>query len=242
MDMSSSSTSSSACQISMLFNKYTINACFLTSKWHIKSKGMFAGSCIGVFFWVILYLWWHRVCCEYDQALTKYKADKFRQSNVSSCCCCEDGKEAASSSPDESSQASPVVQSNSYSSSDSSFIKPIVNTFAHNWFGGKSGYQPDGSVAIYPSAFEHLFKAVLYTIEWGCSYLIMLMWMYYNVYMIATMVLGYFFGQLIFNYTPVASFSLPREKTCGVQEQVPSKEEQVPANEQQVPANEQEFS
>lgn len=26
----------------------TIHACFLSSTWHIKSSGMFAGSCIGI--------------------------------------------------------------------------------------------------------------------------------------------------------------------------------------------------
>jgi solute carrier family 31 (copper transporter), member 1 len=30
------------------------------------------------------------------------------------------------------------------------------------------------------------------------------MWMYYNGYLIITMILGYFFGQLLFNYTPLA--------------------------------------
>ncbi|KLU88240.1 hypothetical protein MAPG_07227 [Magnaporthiopsis poae ATCC 64411] len=37
-----------ACKMTMLFNTYTIDACFLTSDWHIKNEGMFAATCIGV--------------------------------------------------------------------------------------------------------------------------------------------------------------------------------------------------
>ena len=32
----------------MLFNWYTIDACFMSSSWHITTAGQFAGSCIGV--------------------------------------------------------------------------------------------------------------------------------------------------------------------------------------------------
>jgi solute carrier family 31 (copper transporter), member 1 len=32
----------------MLWNWYTIDACFLSRTWHVRSAGAFAGSCIGV--------------------------------------------------------------------------------------------------------------------------------------------------------------------------------------------------
>ena len=37
----------------MLWNWYTVDSCFISSTWHITSKGMFAGSCIGVILLVI---------------------------------------------------------------------------------------------------------------------------------------------------------------------------------------------
>lgn len=37
-----------ACKISMLWNWYTIDSCFIARSWHVRSKGGFAGSCIGV--------------------------------------------------------------------------------------------------------------------------------------------------------------------------------------------------
>ncbi|KAI1334619.1 Ctr copper transporter family-domain-containing protein, partial [Xylariaceae sp. FL0016] len=36
------------CQISMLWNWHTIDACFLSESWHIRSQSGFAGLCIGV--------------------------------------------------------------------------------------------------------------------------------------------------------------------------------------------------
>lgn len=32
----------------MLWNWYTVDACFLASSWHIRNGGMFAASCVGV--------------------------------------------------------------------------------------------------------------------------------------------------------------------------------------------------
>lgn len=53
----------------MLWNWYTIDACFLSSTWHIRSKGMFAGSVIGVFFLVMAIEGVRRLGREYDRRL-----------------------------------------------------------------------------------------------------------------------------------------------------------------------------
>ncbi|RAH65260.1 copper transporter family protein [Aspergillus aculeatinus CBS 121060] len=55
MDMHmSSSSNSSACSVTMLWNWTTIDACFLSSTWHITTAGQFAVSCIGVAFLVVV--------------------------------------------------------------------------------------------------------------------------------------------------------------------------------------------
>lgn len=53
----------------MLFNTYTINACFLSKNWKITSQGMFAGSCIGVFFLTMALEFLRRTIKEYDRFL-----------------------------------------------------------------------------------------------------------------------------------------------------------------------------
>jgi copper transporter 1 len=52
MDMGGSASGSpgAACKISMLYNWYTVDSCFLAKSWHVHTLAQFAGSVIGVFF------------------------------------------------------------------------------------------------------------------------------------------------------------------------------------------------
>jgi copper transporter 1 len=55
----------------MLWNWYTIDACFIASSWHIASKGMFVGSCIGVILLVMSLEFLRRTSKEYDRYLVR---------------------------------------------------------------------------------------------------------------------------------------------------------------------------
>jgi len=55
----------------MLWNWYTIDTCFISSTWHIRSAGMFAGSCIGVILLVMLLELLRRSVKEYDRFLVR---------------------------------------------------------------------------------------------------------------------------------------------------------------------------
>ncbi|EYE97973.1 high-affinity Cu transporter CTR3 [Aspergillus ruber CBS 135680] len=66
MDMGTGS-----CKVSMLWNWNTIDACFLAESWHITSRGMFAGSCIGVICLVLILEFLRRVGREYDAFIVK---------------------------------------------------------------------------------------------------------------------------------------------------------------------------
>ncbi|KAI0596552.1 putative high affinity copper protein [Biscogniauxia sp. FL1348] len=57
------------CRVSMLWNWYTIDACFLSKSWQIKSKGGFAGLCIGVILLVMLLELLRRGAKTYDRHL-----------------------------------------------------------------------------------------------------------------------------------------------------------------------------
>lgn len=132
-----------ACKISMLWNWYTVDACFISETWHITSKGMFGGSCVGVFFFVFAYQWISRVSKEFD-ALVKLP-------------------------PPETS---------------------VGGVLLHRWLLRRG----NGTL------IHHLVRCILYTIQWGASYLIMLLFMYYNGYIIISCILGAFFGKLVFGY------------------------------------------
>ncbi|KAL1837213.1 hypothetical protein VTJ49DRAFT_4114 [Mycothermus thermophilus] len=57
------------CVISMLWNWNTVDACFISSTWKIRSAGMFAGSCIGVILLVMSLEMLRRAVKEYDRYL-----------------------------------------------------------------------------------------------------------------------------------------------------------------------------
>ncbi|TGO60942.1 hypothetical protein BCON_0031g00190 [Botryotinia convoluta] len=72
------------CEISMLWNWYTIDSCFISSKWHITSNGMFASSCIGVILLVMSLEFLRRASREYDRFIVRQARNQHQyiQSNA----------------------------------------------------------------------------------------------------------------------------------------------------------------
>ncbi|KAI1765633.1 Ctr-domain-containing protein [Hypoxylon sp. FL1150] len=60
-----------SCNISMLWNWDTIDTCFLSESWQIKSSGGFAGLCIGVILLGVLLELLRRLARTYDQHLVR---------------------------------------------------------------------------------------------------------------------------------------------------------------------------
>jgi len=81
-----------ACKISMLWNWYTIDSCFLSSTWHNRTKGQFAGTVIGVFFWVMDIEDVRRLGREYDRRLLAAHSAVRAQAK---CGCGSDSKHAS---------------------------------------------------------------------------------------------------------------------------------------------------
>ena len=55
----------------MLWNWYTVDACFISSTWHVRSRGAFAGSCIGVVLLVMSLEFLRRAQREFDRYLAR---------------------------------------------------------------------------------------------------------------------------------------------------------------------------
>ncbi|KAF2274001.1 Ctr copper transporter [Westerdykella ornata] len=86
------------CKISMLWNWYTVDSCFLSRSWHVTSKGMFAGSCIGVILLVICLEFLRRAGKEYDRhLLAQHNGSSVGQVSSTSSLTTPDGKGAGSS-------------------------------------------------------------------------------------------------------------------------------------------------
>ncbi|GLB45179.1 putative ctr copper transporter family protein [Lyophyllum shimeji] len=74
MDMShgnSTMPAEHACKISMLWNWHTIDACFLSEQWHIRSVGGYVGTIIGVFMLVVVLELFRRLGREYDRKIVR---------------------------------------------------------------------------------------------------------------------------------------------------------------------------
>ena len=63
----------------MLWNWYTVDACFLAESWHIRSPGMFAGSCIGVILLVVSLEFLRRAGKEYDRFVIRQHVKQYEQ-------------------------------------------------------------------------------------------------------------------------------------------------------------------
>ena len=61
--------------VSMLWNWYTIDSCFLSSSWHVKSHSQFAGSVIGICLLVMAIEGVRRLGREYDRRLLRSRND-----------------------------------------------------------------------------------------------------------------------------------------------------------------------
>ncbi|KIY46051.1 Ctr-domain-containing protein [Fistulina hepatica ATCC 64428] len=68
---SSMSNSSSSCSVSMLWNWETVNACFISTQWHIRTVGAYAGTIVALFFLVILVELVRRLAREYDRKIIR---------------------------------------------------------------------------------------------------------------------------------------------------------------------------
>lgn len=187
MDMGSSS--SDACKISMLWNWTTINSCFLARSWHIRSKGGFAGSCIGVVFLGIAVELVRRLQREYDRYIYAKHLVRLEQQQ--------------SISPAES--------------PDGKYAGPNNNSIFHTFFGQSStSAVPDQFI---PSFFQQAVRALFYVIQYAGAYFIMLLAMYYNGYIIICIFIGGYLGNFIFGNdsflgAKVGSGPVKTEKTC----------------------------
>ncbi|KAK5318294.1 hypothetical protein LTR93_008340 [Exophiala xenobiotica] len=148
--MSMSMGGSSTCKISMLWNWTTIDACFLSSSWHITSKGMFAASCIGVIFLVVSLEFFRRISKEYDLAILRQFQRK-------------------------------IAAQDSRKSPNCSTSCGIGSQL----------------VMFRASPLQQLIRAVLHAATFGIAYIIMLLAMYFNGYLIICIFIGAGLGKFL---------------------------------------------
>ncbi|KAK4170458.1 putative high affinity copper protein [Cladorrhinum sp. PSN259] len=157
-----------ACKISMLWNWYTIDACFLSRSWHITSHGAFAATCIGVVLMVILLEALRRFGKEYDEHIQRDFAARVALI------------------------ANGAVASNV--ASNNGGVCPAAPGSGAAEQGRSLAPQ---TVTFRASPLQQLVRSIIHTATFGLAYIIMLMAMYYNGYVIISILIGALLGKFV---------------------------------------------
>lgn len=208
----SASSSKATCKISMLWNWYTIDTCFIARSWRNDTKGKFAGSCIGCFALVVIAQWLNRVSRQFDIELVKKHKMKYLAQYMATNGAYDDTSSELSQQDLESICNEPAWKST---------IIALQRTLSHTWYFNFLRRNPAAlddpiekalsccssvpALEIYPTFLEHFTRAWIFVLQWGLSYIIMLLFMYYNGYIIISCLIGALVGRFLFNYEPLGS-------------------------------------
>ncbi|KAG5962734.1 hypothetical protein E4U57_006852 [Claviceps arundinis] len=171
----------SGCKISMLFNLYTIDSCFLSSQWRITSNAAFAGSCIGVFLLTLVLELLRRSIKEYDRYLIRQHRSRHQTASNT-------GSTTGSATP-------PNTTKNCAAAVSSITCGKAIPPFR-------------------PNALQQGIRAFLHLLAFFVGYILMLLAMYYNGYILLCIFLGAFVGAFIFQWEEL----LGDEPTSAAQE------------------------
>lgn len=193
---------------------------FLSSTWHIRSKGAFTGACIGVILLVMVLEALRRAGREYESFILRRARLRHMFLSVSSSSIPArrgvnpkfqwlTGSQGNSNphniddGPSGEDLITPVKtnslrpKTSDLSNEMNSDINPGVNGTSHKI--GRAKFEP-----YRPSPMEQLVRALLHMVQFAVAYFIMLLAMYYNGYIIICIFIGAFLGSLVFSWEPVS--------------------------------------
>ena len=183
----------------MLWNWYTIDSCFISSTWHVRSSGAFAGSCIGVILLVLSLEFLRRAQREFDRYLARR-------------------------------QSAPMISRGEPQDMGNG------NGHHHTKLDSTSTVRSVGSYeyrAAKLKIWEQAARSLLYMLQFGVGYFVMLLAMYYNGgltsqssqildcniligttgYFIIMILIGAFLGALTFQWDTFNAFGLVLSST-----------------------------
>lgn len=166
------------CKVSMLWNWYTIDACFLSTSWHIRNNGMFAASCIGIALLVVCLEGLRRLSIEFDSSMHQQW-----RAHAASVAAAQRAAQVNSDAP------------NLYRSS--SVSRDAGGGCEAGCVGAPSAFAGASSITYRPTPLQQLIRAVLHAVVFGLAYILMLLAMYYNGYIIISIILGAALGKFL---------------------------------------------
>ena len=179
------------CTMSMLWNWYSKDVCFISSQWKTSTKALFGGTCVGVFALLITINWWRRILFQYKiycAELREKEVVQLLRTGVAL------------------KQIQEPYRNTDFTQSNNMFVEwmiPFTETWKHHWFWALNqnlAVEVGDQVYLYPSIFEHIVFCVGDTMEWSVHHVIMLLFMYFNGYVFISCMIGAGTGFLLWQY------------------------------------------
>lgn len=119
-------------------------------------------------------------------------------------CSC-DCPQTSSSGQDDPITTAPGVESSTTKLAGPNSVTPVAGEGAQSVDGGMINRKiPDVFAPYRPSPIEQVIRALLHMVQFAVAYIIMLLAMYYNGYIIICIFIGAFLGSLIFSWEPLS--------------------------------------
>lgn len=192
---------------------------FLSSSWHIRSRGMFAGSCIGTILLVLCLEFLRRMGREYDAFILRraHQRQMYLPGSTSMAPTNQARKMGTTSNRnnpncpcdcpqnDDPNLTSPGMESSYAKLAGSNEVTPVVAEGVHLVDGDVARNKNFDTLPPYrPSPVEQVIRALFHMVQFAVAYFIMLLAMYYNGYIIICIFIGAFLGALIFSWEPLS--------------------------------------
>ncbi|KAI3324632.1 Ctr copper transporter [Xylariaceae sp. AK1471] len=204
--MNGTNSTDGGCKVSMLWNWYTIDACFLSDSWQIQSQGGFAALLIGVVLLVVLLEFLRRVAKTYDRYLVNQYLNKVAASSPPAAQSSEKAEAPEAGQSTNALLAPAFRQSRNLSNASGQAIAEQHQLIMLAVPGVNGGVPPTiGQVVVQaapfrPNLVQQAIRALLHTLQFALGYWIMLLAMYYNGYVIIMIIIGAFIGSFIFQW------------------------------------------
>lgn len=191
----------------MLWNWNTVDACFISDTWHVRSKGGFAGSCIGVVCLVILLEGLKFLQRKHDRSIVVAAARRARRMNKEKALAdqeyeAEFQREASRENEKEIMPASSGSSSNCCNPGPAPvpIPAPLVPALVSTFIQSPSDILTNNSTKLRLTVTQQALRSLIHTAQFAVAYFVMLLAMYFNGYIIICIFLGAYIGSFIFSW------------------------------------------
>ncbi|CAD6985876.1 unnamed protein product [Tilletia controversa] len=211
---SSGATGSDECYMDMLGNWRVTNVCVLTSSWHIKTTAQFVGTCVGVFFLVFLIEAIRRWGREWDRyivrnalsdrlALRQARQQVLMSSSAASNRSLDEDDDVSSNKAREGQALSSAEQQTQRSTRvQAPLSKNRTLAKIESAFFGVPAFTSASSSAVNqtrfrPTVMQQFIRSLVYAVQFTGAYIVMLIAMTFNGYILIAIILGGFAGHFV---------------------------------------------